>query len=468
MANRSRRPIEEIFPGDHVLSSYGAGDLRPARVMERYARRREGQIVSLHLASGAVVKSTPDHTHFAGYVLGQTPQTYFLYLMHKVGVGFRLGTSQVYTNGQARPMVGFKQRAVQEHADATWIIRTHATENEARADEMLTSLRFGLPTLPFVPRKGKGANGLVHDPRYIGVIFSSLNTTDAALRLLEDCGLDPDRPHHAPQSRNSNRRNIVITLCGDRRGMNPMHRISVVGIDGADRSVWRGARVENLHKFRATSRRNCSSWSRTTAPPHHPERRQRADRQQHRPHGQEPVDQRRASGEPIRVYAAFNERDEADFVVDAHPRLGRARAARAASAACCTAPTRSRACLEEALIGAHPVPRLRRPAVLRARRDQGRARLPAPDLQPRRRCLVRARREPADARHRRQESLDAMREAARARAARCGSRGGRARSAAGGRLGPKARRRPLHGFLALIERWRARSRACRCTSRSIT
>ena len=94
---------------------------------------------------------------------------------------------------------------------------------------MLTSLTYGLPTLPFVPRKGKGCNGLVHDREHIDRIFHSLNTTDAALRLLEDTGLDPDRPHHRPQSRNSNRRNIVITLCADRRGASPMHRISIVG-----------------------------------------------------------------------------------------------------------------------------------------------------------------------------------------------------------------------------------------------
>jgi len=161
--------------------------LRPAGVTECFAKRRQGQLVCLHLRSGAIIKSTPEHVHFAGYVLGETPQTYFLYLMHKEGVGFRLGTSQVYTEGQARPMVGFKQRALQEHADALWIIRTHASENEARIDEMLTSLRFGLPTC------------------------SSLDTLVAAERLLEEVGLDIDRPHHQPQGRNSNRRNIVIT-----------------------------------------------------------------------------------------------------------------------------------------------------------------------------------------------------------------------------------------------------------------
>jgi DNA helicase II / ATP-dependent DNA helicase PcrA len=255
MGDGAKRAIESIVAGDSVLSSYGGGELRAARVTECFAKRRQGQLICLHLRSGAVVKSTPEHVHFAGYVLGQTPQTYFLYLMHKEGVGFRLGTSQVYTSGQAKPMVGFKQRSVQEHADALWIIRTHSSENEARIDEALTSLRFGLPTCPFVSRKGKGVNGFVHDASHLRRIFSSLDTLVGAERLLEEVGLDIDRPHHRPQGRNSNRRNIVITLCGDARGAAPMHRISVVGVSAKDRDVLKGMGL----KVRAAKARG-ESW----------------------------------------------------------------------------------------------------------------------------------------------------------------------------------------------------------------
>src|SRR5437763_309338 len=138
------------------------------------------------------------------------PRPDFLYLMHKEGVGWRRGSSQVYTNGQEKPMVGFKQRSAQEHADGTWIIRTHSTENDARLDEMLTSLRYGLP---------------------------SLDTDSAALSLLEDVGLDPEQPHYRPRGRNSNRHNIVITLCADRRGASPMHRISVAGACASVRRI---------------------------------------------------------------------------------------------------------------------------------------------------------------------------------------------------------------------------------------
>ena len=229
MADGSRRPIEQVNAGDQVLSNYGSCDLRPAKVTESFVHERAGHMLALHLRSGRVIRSTPEHTHFAGYVLGETPQTYFLSLMQKEGLGWRLGTSQVYTAGQKKPMVGFHQRSVHEHADGTWIVRTHATENEARLDEILTSLRYGLPTMPFTPRKGGSVNGIVHDSEYIRRLFTALDTDAAALKLLDDVGLDPERPHHRPRGRNSRRHNIVITLCGDRRGMSPMHRIWIAG-----------------------------------------------------------------------------------------------------------------------------------------------------------------------------------------------------------------------------------------------
>ncbi len=57
---------------------------------------------------------------------------------------------------------------------------------------------------------------------------------------MEEVGLDIDRPHHLSQGRNSNRRNIVITLCDDRRGRAPMHRISVVGVSAKERAELEG------------------------------------------------------------------------------------------------------------------------------------------------------------------------------------------------------------------------------------
>ncbi|EIT71819.1 UvrD-helicase domain-containing protein [Hydrocarboniphaga effusa] len=231
LADGSHKPIEQVNAGDSVRAAFGSGRFHSATVTERVHIGSRRDLFEIVTRSGRRLVSTPEHTHFAGYLLGETPQTFFTYLMHKRGVGYRLGVSQVYTNGQVKPLVGFEQRCLHEHADAAWVVTTHDSANAARRDEILLSLRYGLPTLPFVARKGGSQNGLVHDPAWIAEVFESLDTESAAKRLLSAYGLRADQPHHRPRSRNANRRNVVITLCGDRRGARPMHRIGIVGND---------------------------------------------------------------------------------------------------------------------------------------------------------------------------------------------------------------------------------------------
>ncbi|MDQ3027071.1 MAG: UvrD-helicase domain-containing protein [Pseudomonadota bacterium] len=237
MADGSRKPIEVVGEGDRVRSCYGSGDFRPATVMQRHSSTARRDLVEIRTRGGRCLVSTPEHTHFAGYLLGETPQLHFTYLMHKKGVGYRLGTSCVYTQGQARPMVGFRQRSIQEHADATWVIGTHANENDARFDEILVSLKYGIPTLPFVPRVGGSVRGLVHDAAYISRLYREIDTGSGAAKLLLDRGLRQDEPHHVVMSRDSNRHNVVVTLCGDRRGASPMHRVCAMGNDPVRRKA---------------------------------------------------------------------------------------------------------------------------------------------------------------------------------------------------------------------------------------
>ncbi|MGZ5033082.1 MAG: UvrD-helicase domain-containing protein [Usitatibacter sp.] len=237
MADGSRKPIESVRRGDKVLSCYGSGDFRAAAVADVHSSAAKGELIEIRTRNAKRLVSTPEHTHFAGYLLGETPQTFFTYLMHKKGIGYRLGTSCVYTKGQAKPMVGFRQRSVQEHADATWVVGTHASENDARFDEIALSLKYAIPTLPFVPRVGGSVKGLVHDAAYISRLYREIDTASGARRLLSDLGLSHDEPHHVAMSRDSNRHNVVVTLCGDHRGATPMHRVCAMGNDPARRAA---------------------------------------------------------------------------------------------------------------------------------------------------------------------------------------------------------------------------------------
>ena len=91
------RPIEEIQKGDSVLSCHGSGDFRSAQVSEVYRRQSKGRGLRIRTTQGRTLVSTPEHTHFAGYRLGLSPQHHFVYLMRKDGMGCRIGTSQVHT-----------------------------------------------------------------------------------------------------------------------------------------------------------------------------------------------------------------------------------------------------------------------------------------------------------------------------------------------------------------------------------
>ena len=68
MADRTTRPIEQVVEGDQVLSCYGSGDFRPPACCACTASRSAGTKITL--ASGRELTSTPEHTHFAGFLPG--------------------------------------------------------------------------------------------------------------------------------------------------------------------------------------------------------------------------------------------------------------------------------------------------------------------------------------------------------------------------------------------------------------
>jgi DNA helicase II / ATP-dependent DNA helicase PcrA len=227
MADGTTKPIEAVRVGDLVLSCYGSGDMRPARVTDAFSSNRADG-VRIRTRAGREIVSTPEHTHFAGFRLGLTPQLHMTYPMRRASRGCRVGVTRTYTDGQVKPVIGLQQRCNHEHADAAWVVSVHRSEAEARAAEHLLSVRYGLPTIPFVARRG---NGLVGSQALIDRAFDGVDSHEAGLRLVHDTGLDVERPHHAPATHEGRRRNLTITLCGDRRGPTPMHRVSMGGRD---------------------------------------------------------------------------------------------------------------------------------------------------------------------------------------------------------------------------------------------
>jgi DNA helicase-2/ATP-dependent DNA helicase PcrA len=225
MGDGTVKPIEDIEVGDEVLSCYGSGDFRPARVARTHCSgARAG--VRIRTAAGRELVSTPEHTHFAGFRPGYVPAGHTTYLMARGDKGFRVGVTRTHEG-----FSGVATRAMQEAADAAWIVRLHESEAEARVSEAELSLRHGIPTLPFRARPKAAANGLVGNQAMIDRVFQRVDSTMGGMALLDDEGLSLDHPHHVPRSHEGRRRNVTVTLCGDRRGRTPMHAIAIGGRD---------------------------------------------------------------------------------------------------------------------------------------------------------------------------------------------------------------------------------------------
>jgi superfamily I DNA/RNA helicase len=266
MADGSTKPIERVRAGEAVLSCHGSGRFAPSRVTRVHrGTRRNG--VAITTSGGRRIVSTPEHTHFAGFKTGATPQLHMTYLMWKAGSGFRIGTSTTYADGRGRPLPGPAIHLNGEHADACWVVSVHENEADARAAETLLSLRYRLPTLPFVagPYGGSDGKSLVASQSLLDGIFRELDTEDGGHRLLAEQGLSFDHPHFTTATTTVGkrlRRRLTVSLCGDSRSTAPLHRIALFGYDDEGRRALenagfcvrpaskesRGWRVETAHR----------------------------------------------------------------------------------------------------------------------------------------------------------------------------------------------------------------------------
>jgi len=257
MADGTTKPIEKVRVGDEVLSCLGSGRFGAARVAgTSRSSRRPG--IEIATASGRTIVSTPEHVHFAGFKTGWTPQLYMTYLMWRRGAGYRIGTSRTYTDGRSQPLPGPAFRMNQEHADATWVLTTNQSEAEARQAELLASLAYGIPTLPFVARPGprEGGRGLVGSQVLIDEVFARMDTETRGRSLLDDQGLSFDHPHFSAATTTALsrvRRRLTVSLCGDSRQAGPQHRITLFGYDDEGRRALETAGIALRPAYRGSS-----------------------------------------------------------------------------------------------------------------------------------------------------------------------------------------------------------------------
>jgi superfamily I DNA/RNA helicase len=65
MADGSRKPVEQVRKGDLVLSCHGSGRFAPAKVMDTHSSAARDGLIEMRTSGGRCIVSTPGHTHLA-------------------------------------------------------------------------------------------------------------------------------------------------------------------------------------------------------------------------------------------------------------------------------------------------------------------------------------------------------------------------------------------------------------------
>ena len=216
LADGRFKRIEEIRVDDLVRSAVGGGRMGAAKVTKVFERQERIPLVTVHTQKGKSLTSTLEHVHFAGYTVGHLPAKYFLHLMNKPGVGYRLAVSghrSERSDGKTVP--GFRQRARQEGGEHCWVIDAFDDEIEARERMNVLSLKYGLPTRKFVSS----------DSKRVPAEFSEVNTERSAQWLLKDLNLAFDHPAERRRPTFGTPGDVLVSLCSDSRRGKPDHRV---------------------------------------------------------------------------------------------------------------------------------------------------------------------------------------------------------------------------------------------------
>jgi DNA helicase-2/ATP-dependent DNA helicase PcrA len=201
-----KRLIEDIKKDDKVIAACGGSSIGCGVVESVKSRPYSSKVVRVLLERGKEVRLTPNHIVFAKFDI-YASQSY-VYLMHRPGIGYRIGTCQGLS------IFLEPKKMDQQEGDRFWILSVHDSVSEANFYEVIYSGRYGLPVVPFsIP-----GNSLKISNEQLKRIFEEIDTVSRAELLMEDLNIFEEYPHYVSVARTSgddNPRVLNVTMFGN-------------------------------------------------------------------------------------------------------------------------------------------------------------------------------------------------------------------------------------------------------------
>jgi DNA helicase-2/ATP-dependent DNA helicase PcrA len=225
--------IENISKSDELISAAGYGKTIKSKAEILKKKKYRGTLITVKTKKGKIVSATPNHIGFAK--LNSYEGVYYVYLMYKKSMGFRIGQTHCLRSRDAKTQAnGLAVRLNQEHADKMWILKVCENKDDAAFYEQFFSVKYGIPTMVFNAGCLPKSKNRQIKQSYMDKMFSSIDTYKNVSALMNDLYIFEEYPHHLPKAvirGNTARRIINLVLfsgrtAGKDKGWHS-HRISL-------------------------------------------------------------------------------------------------------------------------------------------------------------------------------------------------------------------------------------------------
>ena len=192
------KKIEKIKENDEIITAVGKGYLSISKITKVFRNKKKARFLTIKTKRGYQLEVTDNHKMFCFTPKVSDKKFYYVYLMHKQGLGWRLGISNNLV---------VKLR-LERSADKIIALRAFKTEEEARYFEILLTLKYGIPTSVFKERN----RGMIQG-KWIEKLYKELDVEKNVKKLAQDLEIDLNAHHHCLGAVNrGNKQRIKINL----------------------------------------------------------------------------------------------------------------------------------------------------------------------------------------------------------------------------------------------------------------
>lgn len=175
ITKNGQKKISHLKINDEVATAVGKGYLSYSRIKYIKKTAKTARMITFQTVQGKKIETTDNHKMFCHVPQISNKKFYYVYLMHKQELGWRLGQ----TNDLSLRL------RLERSADRILAIKEFETMEEARYFELLISLRYGIPMICFQER-----GGVMDKKKWSERLYSELDVESGVKRLALDLRLD--------------------------------------------------------------------------------------------------------------------------------------------------------------------------------------------------------------------------------------------------------------------------------------